>query len=262
MKVHRFPRFLTCLFALISAAALPVSAEGLPVLIPEKVLSVWDAVRSIFSVRGLADVNAMFANETVPFLLLFFVGALLFALWGYHLSRALFIGGGFVGGWMLGSAIYDPIVGTGIFGTALPSYVRYIVYVVLGIVVTCLVLKILRTGIFLAGAISTYFFLSGFSLFEMLVDSVWAGEFEYKYLICRLLVAAAMGALALAIEKPVVILMTAAAGGMLSAVALSVMLGFGTNLVAETILGIVFSVVGAISQFRVGNKRRRAEKDT
>lgn len=265
MKHRLFSRFLAC-FSLFSATAatvaLPVSAKGLPIPLPENVLSVWDAVRSIFAVRELADVNAMFANATLPFLICFFIGALLFALWGYHLSRALFIGGGFVGGWMLGSAIYDPIVGTGIFGGALPPYVRYIVYVVLGIVVSCLVIKILRAGIFLAAAISTYFFLSGFSLFEMLVDSVFAGEFAYKYLICRLLVAALVGALALAIEKPVMILMTAAAGGMLSAVALSVALGFGDNVTAETVIGIVFTVVGVISQFRVGHKRHRAENRT
>lgn len=266
MMQHRpFPRFLLCLvFVLVlsSLTALPVSAADMPIPLPNEVQTVWDAVQSVFSIRSLADVNALFGNATLPFLLLFGAGSLLFALCGYHLSRALLIGGGFVSGWMLGSAIYDPIIGTGLFGASVPEYVRYIVYILLGIVVCCLVMKILRTGIFLAAAVSTYFFLSSFSIFELLVDAVFSGDFEHKYLIGRLLVAAAVGALALVLTKPVMIVVTAGAGGMLAAVSLCVAIGIGSNLTAETIIGIIFSAVGAISQFRFGHRHRRHASDT
>lgn len=265
MQRRPFPRFLVFLvFVLIlsSLAALPVSAADTPIPLPGEVLTVWGAVKSVFSIRSLSDVNAMFESATLPFLLLFGAGALLFALWGYHLSRALLIGGGFVGGWMLGSAIYDPIVGTGLFGTSVAWYVRYIVYIVLGIVVCCLVMKILRTGIFLAAAVSTYFFLSSFSVFELVVDAIYAGDFEHKYLIGRLLVATAVGALALAMTKPVMIVVTAGAGGMLAAVSLCVAIGIGANLTAETIIGIVFAAVGTVSQFRFGRRPRRRESGT
>ncbi len=197
----------------------------------------------------------MLDGKTVVFLLILAALSLALALWGYNLSRALFIGGGFAGGWMVGTALYDPLVSTGVFGTDLPEYTRYIVYAVFGVIVALLVLRILKTGIFLAAAISTYFFLCSFPLFELLVDAIFTEEFDYKYLIARLLVAAVVGGLALALTKPVMIVMTAAAGGMLAAASLAVVIGFGSNVTLVTVIGVVFIVLGLISQFRQRRKR-------
>lgn len=267
MKTRALPRILCiCLVALLLglAIALPAAAElsdlaGLPDMpdLPsdEDVEGAWNTVRSIFAIRGLEDLAAIFEGKTMAFLLILSGVSLALALWGYRLSRALFIGGGFAGGWMLGSALYDPLVSTGVFGTDLPEYTRYITYVVFGVIVALLVLRILKTGIFLAAAVSTYFFLCSFPLFELLVDAVFAEEFDYKYLIARLLVAAVVGGLALALTKPVMIVMTAAAGGMLAATALAVAIGFGTNVPLVTVLGVVLIVLGLISQFRQGKKR-------
>ncbi len=251
-----FVLFLT-LILLCSLASLPIAAEEQGVGTPEAPLSVWDAVHSVFAVRGLDDVILMFDGASIGFLLIFFVCALLFALWGYHLSRALFIGGSFVAGWMLGSLIYDPIVSVGLLGENPHFLIRYAVYIALGVVVLCLAKRILRAGVFSAAAISVYLFLSGFAPFELLVDAVVPAEFAYKYLVGRLLVSAAVGALALSLTKPVMIVVTALAGGTLGAVALCVLLGIGHLDAVVTIIGLVFAGAGVLSQFRVGHPRKK-----
>jgi hypothetical protein len=244
---------LGLVIALPVAAELPKLPDGLPS--GEEIEDAWNTVQSIFAIRGLEDVVAMFEGQTTVFLLILAAASVALALWGYRLSRALFVGGGFAGGCMLGAAIYDPLVSTGVFGTDLPEYTRYIAYAVFGVIVALLVLRIIKTGIFLAAAVSTYFFLCSFPLFEMLVDAVFADEFDYKYLIARLLVAAVVGGLALALTKPVMIVMTSAAGGMLGAPTLAVALGFGTNITLVTVIGVVLIVLGMVSQFRQGKRR-------
>ena len=248
------------LLLLCALATLPVAAEGLNAAVTEKALSVWDAVSSAFAVRGLADVVAMFEGAQLAFLLIFTVVALLFALWGYNLSRALFIGSGFAAGWMLGSLIYDPIVSVGLLGENPHFLIRYGVYLALGVVVICLAKRILRTGVFAAAALSTYLFLSGFAIFEILVDSIVNTPFEYKYLIGRLLVAAAVGALALSITKPVMIIVTALAGGTLGAVALCVVLGIGHMTAVITAMSLIFAGAGILSQFRLWPRRKTKKK--
>lgn len=264
MKTRVSSRILTLLLVTLLLGlviALPVAAElpGLSDLpdLPtgEDIADAWNNVQSIFAIRGLEDLAAMLANETVPFLLILAGCSLALALWGYRLSRAVFVAGGFAAGWMLGSALYDPLVSTGVFGTDLPEYTRYIVYAVFGVIVALLVLRILKTGIFLAAAVSTYFFLCSFPIFEMLVDAVFADEFDYKYLIARLLVAAVVGGLALALTKPVMIIMTSAAGGMLAAASIAVVIGFGANVTLVTVLGVVLIALGLMSQFRQGKRR-------
>lgn len=245
---------------LCTLAALPIAAAGQNTTAPKEGISVWDAVSSVFAVRGLDDVIAMFEGARLGFLLIFGVCALFFALWGYHLSRALFIGGSFVAGWMLGSLIYDPIAGTGLLGENPHFLLRYLVYIALGVVVLVLTKRILRAGVFSAAAISAYLFLSGFAPFELLVDAVVPAEFAYKYLFGRLLIALAVGALSLSLTKPVMIATTALAGGTLAAVALCVALGIGYLSGVVTIIGLVFSGAGVLSQFRVGHRRKSKKR--
>lgn len=239
---------------------LPLAAEGPISGTPSPSLSVWDALSSVFAVRGLSDVIAIFEGARLGFLLIFGVCSLLFALWGYHLSRALFIGGSFVAGWMLGSLIYDPIVSLGLLGENPFFLIRYLVYIALGAVVLVLAKRILRAGVFSAAAISAYLFLSGFAPFELLVDAVIPADFAFKYLVGRLLIALAVGALSLSLTKPVIIVTTALAGGTLAAVALCVALGIGYMSGVVTIIGLVFSGAGVLSQFRVGHHRKSKKR--
>ena len=115
------------------------------------------------------------------------------------------------------------------------------------------------TPFFSAAAISVYLVLSGFAPFELLVDAVAPVEFAYKYLVGRILIALCIGALALSLTKPVMICVTALAGGTLAAVALCVALGFGGETGAVTVIGLVFSCVGALSQFRVGHHHKKKD---
>ena len=137
-------------------------------------------------------------------------------------------------------------------------YVPYIVYAVFGLAGSILAHKLVRTGLFISAAAGTFLFLGGISdLWEPLVDKIFTADTSLKYLIFTILVSLIVGTLTKWAAKPILIVTTAAAGGMIAAFAIMVCIGQTENTILEMVLGLLLAIFGSLAQFGVFKKHRK-----
>ncbi len=246
---------MLCLILLAAFAVLPVSASAAPASpgTLSDTESVADVADSVILAGGIEDVNALLSAYDTTVLLVVAAVALFIGLFGAKLYRFSIFMGGFGAGWILSSTLYNFIAP--ILPADLPTYAPILFQLVVGILFGVLAGKLIRTGIVLASAAATFFFLNGFELFNMLVDLIYAGEFDAKYLIARILVSLIIGLLALKLTDLIMMIVTAAAGGMIAGVAAMVMLGQAQNILLETIVCILLIVLCLVVQFRTKGRR-------
>lgn len=259
MQPNRALQFFLCFVLLAVLLCLPAAAEGvipeIPELdIPPEFTEISDLIMNIHSI---ADANLLLAGLEPTVLWIMAIVGLVFALAGYNLFRVAIFAGGFGGGWILSTFAYDWVLGLGILPEEIPEYVPYIVYVIGSLLLAALAFKILKVGIFAASAAATYFFLQGFPLINGLVDMIYPEENDIKYLIARILVALLVGVLALYLTRPVMVVTTAAAGGMVSGLAIMVAIGQTENEMVELLVALAIVALGISVQFR----KKRNSKD-
>lgn len=250
---------LLCVFFLLALMTLPLSAnapsagdlmEGAGDLIGEDAGAMID---SLLHITSIEDVNALLGGYDTFVLIIVAVAALLFGMFGYRLFRLAIFVGGLGAGWVLGSTIYTFI--EPLLPEASPEYIPILVDVICAVVIAFIANKLINAGIFLASAAGAFFFLSGFQPFNLLVDQIYAEENDMKYMIARILVALLVGVIALKLTRPVMIITTGTAGGMISGVSAMVAINMTSNALIETVVCILLIILCLVVQFRTTGKR-------
>lgn len=214
----------------------------------------------IFHITSAEDANRYLDGFSAGVLLVMAGIALLVSLLGYRLLQLALSCGGFVGGWLIGMGIFSWLIGANIVPelATVEWYVPYIVYAVFGLGGSILAHKLIRTGLFISAAAGTFLFLGGISdLWEPLVDKIYPADTSLKYLIFTLIVSLIVGALTKWAARPVLIVTTAAAGGMIAAFAFMVCIKQTESTAIEMVIGLVLAVLGTLAQFGVFKKKRR-----
>ena len=212
---------------------------------------------SVLAVDSIDDANALLSQYSPAVLLIVVACALVFALFGYRLLKLAIAFGGFAAGWLLGDAVYSFLIDNGILSDpdALPAYLPLVICLVCGVLAALLARRLILFGIFLAAAAGCYFFLNGLEFFPALVDNLIASDFEGKYLVARLVVAIIAGILALIITRPILIITTAGAGGIIAGLAFTVVIGQASNHTLSMIIGLAVVLLGLSVQFGAGKRR-------
>ncbi len=258
-RSNRALQFLLCFVLLAALLCLPAVADDLlgeagDLLggMPEEFGGISSLIMDIHSI---ADANILLSTLEPTVLILMAAVALVFALAGYNLFRIAIFAGGFGGGWILSTFVYDWFLSLGVVDPSeIEEYVPFIVYALGSLLLAGLAFKILKVGIFAASAAATYFFLQGFPLLNGLVDMIYAEDNDIKYLIARILIALLVGVLALYLTRPVMIVTTAAAGGMVAGLSIMVLLGQTENEMVELLVALAIVALGLSVQF---HKKRR-----
>lgn len=214
----------------------------------------------IFHITNAEDANRYLDGFSAGVLLVMAGIALLVSLLGYRLLQLALSCGGFVGGWLIGMGIFSWLIGADIVPelATVAWYVPYIVYAVFGLAGSILAHKLVRTGLFISAAAGTFLFLGGISdLWEPLVDKIFTADTSLKYLIFTILVSLIVGTLTKWAAKPILIVTTAAAGGMIAAFAIMVCIGQTENTILEMVLGLLLAIFGSLAQFGVFKKHRK-----
>jgi hypothetical protein len=247
---------------LCMALSLPVFAASADSFIEDleaELPGITEVTLSILSINSLADAN-QFMSQYSPGILLIIAGvAALMAFFGYRALHFAILLGGFAAGWIVGSALYTWVLAAGLLSSLepIPVYVPYIIFTILGFVAAFLAMRIIRFGIFLAAAASTYFFLCGVPAFDHIVDQLITEDIDQKHMLGRLFVAVIIGVIALLLTRPIVIITTGAAGGMITAISLMVAVGQTSNINLELVLGLIIALIGVMVQFSSRRKRGR-----
>ena len=272
MKLSRFFSLLLAAFILICLTATPVFAAGDPIgdLADDVLGGIQDAVDEtldkipdysdlpIFHISSAEDANRYLDGFSAGVLLVMAGIATLVSLLGYRLLQLALSCGGFVGGWLVGMGIFSWLIGAGIVPelASVEWYVPYIVYAVFGLGGSILAHKLIRTGLFISAAAGTFLFLGGVSsLWHPLVDKIYAADTSLKYLIFSLVVSLFVGLLTKWAAKPILIVTTGAAGGMVASFAFLVCIGV-ENTVFEVVLGLILALLGILAQFGAFKKKR------
>ncbi len=262
MKASPTARTLTavlCLFLLAFFMTLPLAASEAPIpnLDPEEIVGAdtMSFITSLLRVSSLADVNGIVAAYDTGVLILVAIVALLFGMFGYRLFGIAIFTGAACAGFVLGSMLYGFV--QPILPENLPSYLPIIVEIVFALTAIAVAFKLVKAGIFLATGAAVFFFLSGFELFNLFVDLIDSESGDVKYLIARLLVALIVGLIALKLTKPVMIITTSAAGGMIAGIAAMVLIGQAENLVIESVICTLLVILCFVVQFRTTRKKHR-----
>lgn len=260
-------------FALLAIGCLLCVAFSLPVFaasaesvigdLESEIPGITEVTLSILSINSLEDANRFMSQYSTGILLITAGIAALMAFFGYRALHFSILLGGFAAGWTVGSGLYSWIASAGLLSALepIPVYVPYIAFAILGFLAAFLAMRIIRFGIFLAAMAATYFFLSGIPAFDGIIDTLITEELDQKYMIARLFIALIVAALALVLTRPVIIITTGAAGGMVAAVALMAAVEQTENLFLEFVIGLILALVGVMVQFSSRRrKRRRARK--
>lgn len=252
---------LCSLFALPTAAA-DATVEDVLGEIENEVPGITDFAVSLLAINSLDAANAFLDNYSIGILLITALVALVMAFFGYRALRFAILLGSFAAGWILGSALYSWVLGAGLLDALMPipSFVPFLVYTICGFLASFLAMRIIRVGIFLAATAATYFFLGGLPVLNTMIDKLITEELEYKYVIVRLIIALIVGALSLALTRPVLIITTGAAGGMVASISLMVAIEQTSNINLEMAVGIILAAIGIIVQFSTGRRKRRARR--
>ena len=249
---------LICIMLICLSLSLPVlAADG-----GEGASALNQFASEILAINSLEDANAFLDDYSLGVLLITALIATLMAFCGYRALRFAILLGGFSAGWIAGATIYNWIAVAGLLDNLapIPQFVPYLIYAICGCLAAFLAMRVIRIGIFLAAAAATYFFLNSFPIVNEWIDRLISEDIEIKYLIVKLLLAAIVGFLAIAITRPVLIITTGAAGGMIAAVALMVAAGQTANVNLELVIGITLAIIGVIVQFSTGRKKRRVRR--
>ena len=214
----------------------------------------------IFHITSAEEANRYLDGFSAGVLLVMAAIAVLVSLLGYRLLQLALSCGGFVGGWLVGMGIFSWLIGAELVPelAQLPWYAPYIIYAVFGLAGSILAHKLINLGFFLSAAAGTFLFLGGTSqLWHPLVDKLYAEDTSLKYLISALAASFLVGILTKWMKRPILIVTTAAAGGMIASFAFMVCIKQTENPVLEIILGLVLAVIGVLAQFGLFKKRRR-----
>ena len=256
-----------CFLLLLALMTLPLSAES---MIPGDLMEgagdlmegagdligddASEMIDSLLHIGSIEDVNAMLSGYSPAMLLIVAVAALFFGMFGYRLFRIAIFVGGLGAGWILGTTVYG-FIGP-MLPETVPEYLPLIIDVVFAVVVAFIANKLINAGIFLASAAGTFFFLSGFEPFNLLVDAIYSDDADIKYMVARILVALIIGIIALKLTRPVMIITTATAGGMIAGIAAMVSFNMTENTMIETVVCLLLIVLCLTVQFRTTGKRR------
>ncbi|MBQ8350899.1 MAG: hypothetical protein IJY20_02495 [Clostridia bacterium] len=251
---------LCCLLFSVSAFAAPIDSVigGLE----EEVPGITEVTLSILSINSLEDANLFFSQYSVGLLLITALIAALVAFYGYRALHFSILLGGFLGGWSISSAIYAWIAGLGLLTSLepIPVYVPYIIFAVFGGIAAFIAMRIIRFGIFLATTAATYFFLNSLPSLNTMIDQLITEDLDAKYMLARFVVALVVGSLALIMTRPVIIITTGLAGGMITAIALMVAVEQTANVNLELVIGLIIATIGIIVQFTTRRRRRRSRR--
>ena len=215
--------------------------------------------RLLFQATSIEDINTMLSQYNPAILLLITALAVLFGLFGYRWFNLAIVVGGFASGILISIPIYNWVIGLSFTPDAesIPLIVPYIFYLIAGIVFAVLSKKIVRSGIFMVAAIGTYIFLNGFELFNNLIQLVWAGDGAWKYIVARIVVALIVGAVALKLTRPALVLATAAIGGTVAAISAMVALHITFNVHVEMVICLILFAFFAYFQFKHPGTRKQ-----
>lgn len=255
--------FALCLLAGV-LFALPTAAQAssLSDVVEEEMPTLTEKAASVLAIDSLEDANIFMADYSVGLLFIVALLSLVVAFFGYRVLHFAILLGGFFAGWALGAALYNWIAGAGLLDALapIPDFVPYIVFAVFGAVGAFLAMRVIRIGIFLAGAAATYFFLSSLPSLNGMIDQLITEDLDAKYVFVRVLIALFVGILAILLKRPVLILATGAVGGMLAAITMMVAVGQTANVNLELAVGLVLAAIGVIIQFSTGRRRKRAHR--
>ena len=217
---------------------------------------------SILSINSLEDANAFLDGYSMGILLITALIAAVMAFCGYRALRFAILLGGFVAGWSLGTALYAWVHTAGLLASLepIPAYVPYIIFAACGFFAAFFAMKIIRFGIFMAAAAGTYFFLNSMPSLDAIIDQLITEDIDKKYMLVRLIVALLVGALALLLTRPVLIITTSAAGGMIAAISLMVAIEQTANINLERAIGVILAVSGMLVPFGTSRRRKRARR--
>lgn len=252
MSRSRFLCFFFVLLALAAFFSLPMAAAG-------------DAPTAgsdlpIFDISVAEDANRFLDGFSAGVLLVMVGIAILVSLLGYRILQLALSCGGFAGGWLIGMGLFSWLIGANILPELadLPWYVPYIIYAVFGLAGSILAHKLVKFGFFLTAAAGTFLFLGGISsIWKPLVDLIYQEETSLKYLIFMLVIAFIAGILTKWLEKPILIVTTAAAGGMVASFALMVCIGKTDSPILEIVLGALLAIFGILTQFGLFKKKKK-----
>lgn len=192
--------------------------------------------------------------STAIFVLVALCG-LICSFFGYRLWKFTISVCGLLLGWVLASHLYTWVISLGIIDAAtLPTFLPLLVSFIGAILGLVIIHKLVKTAIFLASACGSFIFLLGVPAFDTLVDQIVAADFDLKYVIARLIVAAIIGVLAVIMTRPFIIIITAAAGGVLTAGAICLIFPDIPSTV-ELILCLLVLLLGVLFQFRRKKKK-------
>ena len=216
-------------------------------------------VASILAIHSIEDAVAFVTTFPQTVMIVLVIFGLVLAFFGYRLFKLAVSLLGFAAGWTLGSIGYDFALSQELIPNpeSLPEFTPLIACAVCAVILAFIASRLLTFGIFLASAAGTYFFLTGVSAFNSLVDSIVAEEGELKYILGRLLAALLVGLLSLIFTKLIMILATSAVGGAITGVTGATLLGMTDNTTVITGISLVIIVIGVIVQFRTGRRRDR-----
>ncbi len=215
---------------------------------------------TVFAIDSVDEANVFLSRYNAAVLFAVCGVALVLSLFGCRLIRLAVWVGGFLIGWSLSEYLYAKIVEAGIIvnAAAIPSYVPYLIYLICGILLAFCSRKLLRFGIFFSATAGTFFFLNGLEILNPLIDRIIPAEGDAKYWIARILVSLLVGILSLVLTRPILMITTGAAGGMIAAIALMVALGQTANTNLEMVLGLILAFIGITVQFSTQGKRIHA----
>lgn len=252
MSRFRFACFILSVITLLSLCSIPLlaangtggAASDLP----------------IFDISMAEDANRFLDGFSAGVLLVMVGIAILVSLLGYRILQLALSCGGFAGGWLIGMGLFSWLIGANILPELadLPWYAPYIIYAVFGLAGSILAHKLVKFGFFLTAAAGTFLFLGGVStIWKPLVDLIYEGGTSLKYLLFMLIVSFIIGILTKWLEKPILVITTAAAGGMVASFAFMVCIGQTESPILEIVLGALLAIFGILAQFGLFKKKKK-----
>ena len=175
---------------------------------------------------------------------------LVFAFFSYKIYRTALILIGALGGGILGFNFVSPIIMNAM--SEPEEWIPLVVALVCGIVGIALILALRKLAIFIAGGFLG-FLLGNYISVIIAATNPEFGEGAGKWvvvIICAILV----GILAGKMFRPVFIIATSLVGGLGGS--MSILGGFGVEVMIALIVGLVIALVGMVFQFKTTTKRK------
>ncbi len=210
--------------------------------------------------HSLDTINGFLSGASQATLIVLLILSFLICLLGNSLLRWTVSICGFVVGWLACMWVYDWLTNVGYIPAEWPGYLPYILYVVCGVLFIILAHWLFDAALFVVSAAAVFLFLTGISdIMNPLIDLIYGGDLPIKYLIARILIALVVGILSRPLKTPILIAVTALAGGMATSMTLMVLLDYSTNTTAEMVIGLLFAAIGLTVQIisHFGKKKKK-----